>query len=1224
MAKSAEPYDLEELPEAIATIFDQVQLSLANHKKNCVALYKLHLRAATVTKTVQKKNGTTSTKYVGEKAFADTFLDMVNRVLVIKKGPPAADRIVKFVGSYVEYLNEKVMQEQAKGESEEADDTTTSRFIARILGWLLEGFSAKNKIVRFRCLHVVSELISHIGEIDEDTYSLLREGLIERLSDKETIIRANAAAALSKLVGSEDPDEIETGEQSVLDILLDVLASDPTAEVRRAALLNVPLTSATIDAVLLRTRDVDTITRKIMYTAVLPKLGHPRQLTLVQREQVIKDGLGDREPGVRVAAGKLLAKWFDIVQAESSAEEEQDPEAWVGDDGGLMKAFIKFMGLFDVIGSGEAIAVDAVTCIFVTRPDIPDAFVFPDLYWRQLTPESAVIARVFVEHCIKTNNETRLESASLPVVTAFAFHIQEAYNRLLSALEQLDAARLVQTSVDDDHEELEEELAKREVVLGELLRMALKLDYMDEIGRRKVFTVVKDMLAHPQLPPGLIERCVDVLKEIMPSERDLIRVVVEIIVELRESEDIEETENLLESLDDDPDQSVATENASAVNRSVRRPRDREAMSAEARREADITDIRCLMLCIAVLERSFEDNSTLEGILADLIIPSVKRKELAMREKALVSLGLCCLLAKLFLGQVENAPPELKLQVLRVILDLLIMYDTEFFKNSGDIAQQVTTFLVQTLQTEELPQAQAVLCTGICKLLLAGIITDTTVLESLALLYISPTTVDNQELRQCLSYFFPAYSYATYANQLRMQSMFLSAYDHAKRLHEELDDDQDMISPADFGLMFVDWSDPTKAVHIADAELSESENAHIDLGIQVLSALYDEERTDDDKKAFCQVLTHLVLPATIETKAVHKLDLLISNQEDHCPFENPSLDKLFARFKKSFYGTFQERIKEIDAREYAEDEDVVKVYKEIGVKPPVVDEEFRAGREERSVARLLAREEGLKAGEKEEGEKEREREREKREEKEEREEEQEDEVVSAAPSTTAAPSEQEDEEREVEEEVEAEAEEAEMNGPSRVESEKEESMEPEPQPEPEAEVEVERPSTPPPSKGTKRVHNTPGTTRDDRKRTRTTRGAATRKVKEEKEEEEVEPARDPSPTPKATRTRGARAKAASAATAAATASKKAPATKATTRTSRASAQKASTQKTSTASTQKTSTASGQKTKAATTTRTSGRTSGRRKVVVKEPTPVESDEEKENNVDSEMEGVESGEE
>lgn len=45
------------------------------------------------------------------------------------------------------------------------------------------------------------------------------------------------------------------------------------------------------------------------------------------------------------------------------------------------------------------------------------------------------------------------------------------------------------------------------------------------------------MLGHPRLPPSLIERCLDVLKKIMPSERDLIRVIVEIIVELREGED---------------------------------------------------------------------------------------------------------------------------------------------------------------------------------------------------------------------------------------------------------------------------------------------------------------------------------------------------------------------------------------------------------------------------------------------------------------------------------------------------------------------------------------------------------------------------------------------------------------------------------------------------------------------------------------------------------------
>lgn len=58
-----------------------------------------------------------------------------------------------------------MLQEEAKGEDEDTD-TTTSRFVARILGWLLQGFQAKNKNVRFRCLHLVSELISHIGEVE--------------------------------------------------------------------------------------------------------------------------------------------------------------------------------------------------------------------------------------------------------------------------------------------------------------------------------------------------------------------------------------------------------------------------------------------------------------------------------------------------------------------------------------------------------------------------------------------------------------------------------------------------------------------------------------------------------------------------------------------------------------------------------------------------------------------------------------------------------------------------------------------------------------------------------------------------------------------------------------------------------------------------------------------------------------------------------------------------
>lgn len=111
-------------------------------------------------------------------------------------------------------------------------------------------------------------------------------------------------------------------------------------------------------------------------------------------------------------------------------------------------------------------------------------------------------------------------------------------------------------------------------------------------------------------------------------------------------------------------------------------------------------------------QSFDENSTLEGLLADLIIPAVKRKELVLRERGLISLGLCCLIAKvchlrvpalrsfaltsgirksmamnsfqLFLSQVQSAPEDLKVKVLQVVFDILMVYDDELLLRSDDI------------------------------------------------------------------------------------------------------------------------------------------------------------------------------------------------------------------------------------------------------------------------------------------------------------------------------------------------------------------------------------------------------------------------------------------------------------------------------------------------------------------------------------------------------------
>ena len=68
----------------------------------------------------------------------------------------------------------------------------------------------------------------------------------------------------------------------------------------------------------------------------------------------------------------------------------------------------------------------------------------------------------------------RLEKV-LPVVTAHAFRIQDAYNSLLDSLAAAEEAG-GDDEVAHDHE----------FILAELLRLALNLDYADKIGRRRL------------------------------------------------------------------------------------------------------------------------------------------------------------------------------------------------------------------------------------------------------------------------------------------------------------------------------------------------------------------------------------------------------------------------------------------------------------------------------------------------------------------------------------------------------------------------------------------------------------------------------------------------------------------------------------------------------------------------------------------------------------------
>ena len=129
-------------------------------------------------------------------------------------------------------------------EVEDPDDdfeSTAARFTARLLKFLLKGFLAKDKSVRYRVLQTVAEMVSHLGEIEyvdlhtlepcliqssEEIYEELRTALLDRVNDKETFVRVQAVIALCKLCGAEDRSTLSEGQPVALDVLLEILAHD--------------------------------------------------------------------------------------------------------------------------------------------------------------------------------------------------------------------------------------------------------------------------------------------------------------------------------------------------------------------------------------------------------------------------------------------------------------------------------------------------------------------------------------------------------------------------------------------------------------------------------------------------------------------------------------------------------------------------------------------------------------------------------------------------------------------------------------------------------------------------------------------------------------------------------------------------------------------------------------------------------------------------------------
>lgn len=590
------------------------------------------------------------------------------RLLDVAKSEVAGNRVVKFLTVYLQ--------------DADASSSTTSAVLLALLPFLC----AKDKTIRYRATQLVSQILAVLSAIDDDLYRVIRHELIKRLHDKVPAIRLEAVVALGRIVENEIDDEQQEQDSDedvapgLLDKLLDVLQNDTNADVRRALLLNLPITPTTLPYLLERARDRDAPTRRTLYSRLLPKLGDFRHLSLSMREKLLRWGLRDRDEKVRKAAARLFAeRWIEDCAGTKADNEGEVDKNKLHD--ASMPALLELLERIDIINAGaeSGIGLDAMKEFWGSRPDYVDAIVFEDEFWNSLTTESAFMVRTFIQCCQQNPALQANVEEKMPEVTRLGFYIQNHLNTLLDSIRNNISS---------------EEQADQEFVVEQLLHIAHCLDYTDEIGRRKMFTLLRNAISVAELPEEITRLAVETLRLVCNAdaagEREFTSVVLEAIAEVHDT--ILPSEPDLPENEEDSFVSARSEvsdnSDDTPTKANKKKRKDSNLSPEEKEQASIKEIlinmKCLHIAQCMLQNvtgNLQSNVHLETMLNNLVIPAVRSYENPLRERGVLCLGLCCMLepklaeenTPVFIHCLINGHEGLKVMSMQILCDVILSH-----------------------------------------------------------------------------------------------------------------------------------------------------------------------------------------------------------------------------------------------------------------------------------------------------------------------------------------------------------------------------------------------------------------------------------------------------------------------------------------------------------------------------------------------------------------------
>lgn len=639
----------------VCAIFSDAQRTTASHRKLVINLRKIQ-EACCYEPTSGKRKDDAET--FDEEQFTEEVVRCVLRVMSVKKSESVGEKTIRFLGLFLRHANERDNELLPASEDDTGvlEETPSTRLTARVMTTVLPLLTAKEKFVRYRSTQLISLIINSLDSIDDDLFQLLRHGLLKRIRDKEAMVRVQAVLGLGRLAGNDADEEADSDDSDgdsgagLLVKLLEVLQNDPSADVRRSLLTNLPILPNTLPYLLERARDQDPLTRRALYSRLLPALGDFRHLSLSMREKLLRWGLRDRDENVRKAAGKLFReRWIEDC-ALSHAVEDVAPTAGEASPPNF-DALQELLERIDVVNSGveNGVALEAMKGFWEGRPDYRDAVSFDDFFWDTLSAESVFMARSFNDFC-RTEGNGKFESVieeKMPEVTKLAFYLARYINVLTEAMKRVALQ-------EPDEEEDEEDTVEQEFIVEQMLQIAKTLDYSDEVGRRKMFALLRQSLSVPDLPEEVTRLVIEVLRGICASdaagEREFCSVVLEAVADVHDTimdghMDADADDSFHSARSEVSDDTTPTKAARKAKKTD--PEDPQAEQEKAIREI-MVNMKCLHIVQCMLENvegTLQQNASLVAMLNNLVVPAVRSHEAPVRERGLLCLGLCSLLDK---------------------------------------------------------------------------------------------------------------------------------------------------------------------------------------------------------------------------------------------------------------------------------------------------------------------------------------------------------------------------------------------------------------------------------------------------------------------------------------------------------------------------------------------------------------------------------------------------